>query len=57
LHRCNLVSGYNPHVELLGVSTVAGNQTVDKTTENAAQILAAAGLGHIGALADCIMVE
>src|SRR5436190_15892104 len=33
----------SPEVELLGVTTVAGNQTVDKTTANALRILALAG--------------
>jgi inosine-uridine nucleoside N-ribohydrolase len=43
-----LLAGYDPRVELLGVSTVAGNQTCNKTTHNAVKVLAAAGLGHIG---------
>ena len=30
-------------IELLGISTVAGNQTVEKTTLNAAKIVHAAG--------------
>jgi len=38
-------------VELLGISSVAGNQTCDITTENAVQVLAAAGLGSVGAAA------
>jgi inosine-uridine nucleoside N-ribohydrolase len=33
----------SPELELLGVTTVAGNQTVDKTTENALQVLELAG--------------
>jgi inosine-uridine nucleoside N-ribohydrolase len=33
----------SPELELLGVSTVAGNQTVDKTTANALQVLELAG--------------
>ena len=41
-------AGYNPSIELLGVSSVAGNQTCDKTTQNALKVLAAAGLGHVG---------
>src|ERR671937_272810 len=34
-------------VELLGISTVAGNQTVEKTTANALRILELAGRGEI----------
>ncbi len=45
-----LHAGYSPSVELLGVSTVAGNQSVEKTTQNAASLLHAVGLGHIGVL-------
>src|SRR4051794_14529021 len=33
----------SPDVELIGVTTVAGNQTVDKTTRNALRILELAG--------------
>lgn len=33
------------------MSSVAGNQTCDITTENVVQVLAAAGLGHVGAAA------
>jgi inosine-uridine nucleoside N-ribohydrolase len=33
----------SPEVELLGVTTVAGNQTVEKTTANALRVLALAG--------------
>src|SRR5215471_4050254 len=33
----------SPEVELRGVSTVAGNQTVDKTTRNALKVLELAG--------------
>jgi inosine-uridine nucleoside N-ribohydrolase len=33
----------SPEVEVLGVTTVAGNQTVDKTTRNALQVLELAG--------------
>ncbi len=37
-------AGFNPCIQLLGVSTVAGNQTVEKTTQNALDVLDAAGL-------------
>ena len=33
----------SPEIELLGVTTVAGNQTVEKTTENALRVLALGG--------------
>jgi inosine-uridine nucleoside N-ribohydrolase len=43
----------SPEVELLGVTTVAGNQTLDKTTANALKILEYAGRAdvpvHVGA--------
>ena len=39
-----ILAGHSPLIELLGLSTVAGNQTVDKVTENAYRILDAAGL-------------
>ncbi|KAK2080338.1 hypothetical protein QBZ16_000191 [Prototheca wickerhamii] len=39
-----ILAGHSPLIELLGLSTVAGNQTVDKVTENAYRILYAAGL-------------
>lgn len=41
------MTGHNPKLELIGISTVAGNQTVDKTTENAVRVLDASGLSHI----------
>ena len=37
----------SPGVELLGVSTVAGNQTLDKTTANAIRVLEAVGHGAV----------
>jgi inosine-uridine nucleoside N-ribohydrolase len=37
----------SPEVELLGVSTVAGNQTLDKTTANAIRVLDFAGRNDI----------
>lgn len=57
---CSIVAfnaGYNPDTELLGVSSVAGNQTCAKTTENAVKVLAAAGLGHIGASAEGVSMQ
>ena len=37
-------AGYDRRLKLLGVSTVAGNQTVDKVTLNALGVVTAAGL-------------
>jgi inosine-uridine nucleoside N-ribohydrolase len=37
----------SPEVELLGVTTVAGNQTVEKTTANAIRVLEACGRGDV----------
>jgi inosine-uridine nucleoside N-ribohydrolase len=37
----------SPEVELLGVTTVAGNQTVEKTTANAIRVLELAGRGEV----------
>jgi len=39
-----IMAGYDPNVELLGISTVAGNQTVEKTTKNAIKTLYLAGI-------------
>jgi purine nucleosidase len=40
-----LLAAGDPRVRLLGVTTVAGNQTLGKTTRNALRILALAGAG------------
>jgi purine nucleosidase len=40
-------------LRLLGVTTVAGNQTIDKTTRNALKILALAGVADIPVAAGC----
>jgi inosine-uridine nucleoside N-ribohydrolase len=37
----------SPELELLGVSTVHGNQTLEKTTANALRVLEFAGFGHV----------
>ncbi len=37
----------SPEVELLGVTTVAGNQTLEKTTANALRVLELAGRGEV----------
>jgi inosine-uridine nucleoside N-ribohydrolase len=41
-------AGHNQLVNLIGVSTIAGNQTTAKVTQNALDILYAAGLSCIG---------
>lgn len=57
-----ILAGHHPKLELLGISvrvlvcagklttvqTVMGNQTVDKTTQNALKVTAVSGLEHIG---------
>ncbi len=42
-----LLAGLHPKYELLGLSTVGGNQTVDKVTKNALNALHLVGLDHI----------
>ena len=41
----------SPELALLGVSTVAGNQTLEKTTANAIRVLEAAGRGDVAVAA------
>jgi purine nucleosidase/pyrimidine-specific ribonucleoside hydrolase len=43
----------DPRLRLLGVTTVAGNQTLDKTTANAQKILALAGASDVPVAAGC----
>lgn len=42
-----MFAGYSSSIELLGISTVHGNQSVAKTTANALKTLAVSGLTHI----------
>jgi purine nucleosidase/pyrimidine-specific ribonucleoside hydrolase len=42
-----LLAAGDPRLRLLGVTTVAGNQTLDKTTRNALRILALAGAADV----------
>ncbi len=42
-----LLAARHPAIELLAVTTVAGNQSVDKTTRNALKVCCLAGLRHI----------
>ena len=44
------MAGHNKQLEVLGISTVAGNQTIDKTTQNALKVLSVSGLSHIRTL-------
>jgi hypothetical protein len=41
-------AGWSARIELLGISTVAGNQTVEKVTRNALDVLHLAGLQGTG---------
>jgi inosine-uridine nucleoside N-ribohydrolase len=42
-----ILAGHNNLIHLLGISTVCGNQTVEKTTLNALKTLNISGLNHI----------
>jgi len=48
-----LLAAGDPRLRLLGVTTVAGNQTLDKTTRNALRILALAGVADVPVAAGC----
>ncbi|MEU4219021.1 nucleoside hydrolase [Actinoplanes sp. NPDC026623] len=48
-----LLAAGDPRLRLLGVTTVAGNQTLDKTTRNALRILALAGVSGVPVAAGC----
>ena len=48
-----LLAAGDPRLRLLGVTTVAGNQTLDKTTRNALKILALAGVTGVPVAAGC----
>ena len=50
-----VLAGHSPALELLGVSTVGCNQTIEKTTANALSVLDAAGLQHIGELLAAVL--
>ncbi|KAJ2315686.1 hypothetical protein IWW54_000054 [Coemansia sp. RSA 2705] len=39
-----ILAAHNPHLKLLGVSTVSGNSPVENTTENTIKIIQAAGI-------------
>jgi len=42
-----LLAGHHPEIELLAITTVAGNQSIDKTTLNALKVCSFAGLTSI----------
>lgn len=44
----NSPTGCHPEIELLGISTVSGNQEIEKVTTNALQVVTYAGLENIG---------
>lgn len=44
-----ILAGYSPALKLLGISTVASNQVVEKTTRNALDVLDVCALDHVGA--------
>lgn len=48
-----LLAAGDPHIDLLGITTVAGNQTLDKTTRNACSVCTIAGITDIPVLAGC----
>jgi len=48
-----LLAGAAPELELLAITTVAGNQTLPKTTLNARRVASAAGLRHVPIAAGC----
>lgn len=42
-----MLAGHHPSLQLIGLSTVAGNQSIEKTTINARNVLNICGLGHL----------
>lgn len=48
-----LLAAGHPDLELLGITTVAGNQTLDKTSFNARVVATVAGLQDVPVLAGC----
>lgn len=43
-----ILAAHTPGVTLLGVSTTCGNQTLDKTTDNALRVLHLIGRNDVG---------
>src|SRR5438132_1322673 len=48
-----LLAHGNPEIELLAITTVAGNQTVDKTSLNARRVCTAAGIHDVPVASGC----
>jgi purine nucleosidase len=48
-----LLAHGNPEIELVAITTVAGNQTVDKTTLNARRVCTVAGIRDVPVAAGC----
>src|SRR5215471_10574909 len=48
-----MLAAANPEVELLAITTVAGNQTLDKTTLNARRVCTVAGVAGVPIAAGC----
>jgi len=48
-----LLAHGNPEVELIAITTVAGNQTVDKTSLNARRVCTVAGIRNVPVAAGC----
>jgi len=46
-----ILAGYHPGIELIGISTSNGNQTIKKTTLNALRVLSVSGLDHVEVVA------
>ena len=42
-----ILAGHNKKLKLLGISTVHGNQSLDKTTANALKVINISGLNHL----------
>ena len=49
-----LLAAGNPGIELLGITTVGGNQTLEKVTYNARQVCTVAGLDDVALHAGCV---
>ena len=48
-----LLAAASPALELVGITTVAGNQTLDKVTLNARRVCSVAGITHVPIAAGC----
>jgi len=42
-----MLAGHSDAIKLLGISTAAGNQTLEKTTTNALRVIEMSGLSHL----------